>query len=30
VVSALGPLGFHIMCEKPLGKSSVAKHINIK
>lgn len=30
VVSALGPLGFHIMCEKPLGKSTIAKHVNIK
>lgn len=30
VASALGPLGLHIMCEKPLGKSPVAKHANTK
>jgi hypothetical protein len=30
VASALGPLGLHIMCEKPLGTSAVAKHVNTK
>jgi threonine dehydrogenase-like Zn-dependent dehydrogenase len=30
VASALGPLGLHIMCEKPLGKSLAAKHIDTK
>lgn len=30
VASALGPFGLHIMCEKPLGKSPLAKHIDTK
>jgi predicted dehydrogenase len=30
VASALGPLGLHIMCEKPLGRNSVSKHIITK
>ena len=30
VASALGPLGLHIMCEKPLGKSPMAKHFDTK
>lgn len=30
VASALGPLGLHIMCEKPLGKSFVAKLVDTK
>jgi hypothetical protein len=30
VASALGPLGLHIMCEKPLGKIPIAEHVNVK
>jgi hypothetical protein len=30
VASALGPLGLHIMCEKPLGTSPEAKHVDTK
>jgi len=30
VASALGPLGLHIMCEKPLGTSPVGKHVDTK
>lgn len=30
VASALGPLGLHIMCEKPLGTSPVAKYVDTK
>ena len=30
VASALGPLGLHIMCEKPLGMIIVAEHIVTK
>jgi hypothetical protein len=30
VASALGPLGLHIMCEKPLGTNSVARCVEIK
>ena len=30
VASVLGPLGLHIMCEKPLGKNPVSKHVHTK
>lgn len=30
VASALGPLGLHIMCEKPLGMTSTVKYFDIK